>query len=106
MLLKGEITVAKDTLNYWMNCNISYQDGKAYSEHELLEIVNHGKPARVMVLSEQEAKALISEEYGFEYNSIKIEDICWYEATDWNYFRFSVRGRQYEVKNYETLTIL
>lgn len=98
--------MARDTLNCWMNCNISHQDGKAYSEHKLLEIDNHGKSAKVMILSEQEAKALISEEYGFEYNSIKIEDTCWYEATDWNYFRFSVKGYQYEARNYCALTIL
>ncbi|OQB15747.1 MAG: hypothetical protein BWY15_00460 [Firmicutes bacterium ADurb.Bin193] len=73
---------------------------KVYAEHDLITIDNHGKPIKVMVLSDQEAKALISEEFGFEYGSIKIEDVCWYEATDWNYFRFSVKGWQYEARDY------
>ena len=85
---------------------ISYENGKAYVEHELIEIDNHGKPTKVMVLSEQEAKAKISNEYGFEYNIIKITGTCWYEATDMNYFHFSVKGWQYEVKDFEALTIL
>jgi hypothetical protein len=88
-----------------MNC-ITYENGKAYVEHELIEIDNHGKPAKVMKLSEQEAKALISKEYGFEFNSIRITGTCWYEATDWNYFLFSVNGWQYEVKDFEALKIV
>ena len=89
-----------------MSGTILHQDGKAYIEHELIEIVNHGKTIKVRMLSEQEAKARISSEYGFEYNSIRITGACWYEATDMNYFLFSVKGWQYEVKDFEALTIL
>lgn len=85
---------------------ISYENGKAYIEHELIEIDNHGKQIKVRKLNEMEAKALISNEYGFEFNSIRITGACWYEATDMNYFLFSVNGWKYEVKNFEALKIL
>ena len=95
------------TLNYWMNSCIRHMDGKVWSEHDLIEIERKlsGKH-KVMRLSEQEAKALISDEYGFEYSSIKIEGDCWYEATDMNYFRFSVKGWQYEAEDYGAPKIL
>lgn len=61
----------------------------------------------VCILSEEEAKAAISQEYGFEYNSIKIERSCWYVATDMNYFCFSVQNRwKYEVRDYGALQII
>lgn len=85
---------------------IIYENGKAYTEHEQIEIDNHGKQIKVRKLSEQDAKALISNEYGFEFNSIKIIGTCWYEATDMNYFQFSVKGWQYEAKDFEALKIL
>lgn len=85
---------------------IIHENGKAYVERELMEIDNHGKPTKVRKLNEQEAKALISREYGFEYNSIQIIGACWYEATDMNYFHFRVNGWQYEVKDFEALTII
>jgi hypothetical protein len=48
-------------------------------------------------------RALISGEYGFEYNGIDISDVCWYNATDYNYFSFSVKGWEYEVENFGAL---
>lgn len=86
--------------------SILYENGMAYVQQELIEIDNHGKQIKVRKLSEQEAKAHLSCEYGFEFNSIKITGTCWYEATDMNYFLFSVIGWQYEAKDFEALKIL
>lgn len=74
-------------------------------------------------LSETEAKALINDEFGFEFSRIKLisEVDKWeldesskkwkhketynrpplYDATDWNYIRFDVNGYQYEFINGE-----
>jgi len=81
------------------------QDG-FWRETPLLEIDNHGRPTKVCVLSEEEARAKLSAEYGFDYNAIRIEATCWYEATDWNYFKFSVFGIMYEVHNYDVPVVL
>jgi len=81
--------------------------GRIWRECETIEIDNHGKKVRVRKLDDLEAKACISQEYGFEISAIKIEAPCWYEATDWNYFKFSVNGRwKYEVQNYEALKVI
>lgn len=80
--------------------------GKMWQECEIIKVESLGKLVPVRKLSELEAKACISQEYGFELNSIKIEAPCWYEATDWNYFKFSVKGRKYEVKNYGALKVI
>lgn len=72
-------------------------------------------------LDDTEAKALINKEYGFEYSQITIlrEAEVWeldktesrwtrkagynreplYDASDWNYIRFNVKGDQYEFIN-------
>lgn len=85
-------------------------DGQRYlREIKTMEIVNphsHGGKNRVEALDIPTAKALISHEYGFEFNSIQIEGVCWYDATDYNYFRFSVCGWQYEVKNFGLLEVV
>lgn len=73
---------------------------------ETIEIDSCGKKVKVRLLSELEAKALISQEYGFELNSIKIIGQCWYEATDWNYFEFMVKGWKYRVKNFGALELI
>lgn len=88
-----------------MNC-IKYMDGKAYLEREMMEVTIEGRKHKVWILTENDAKAKISEEYGFEFNSIRIEDACWYEATDMNHFRFSVKGWQYQIDNYGLLEVL
>ena len=88
-----------------MNC-VMHMDGKAYLERELIEVTIDGRQHTVMVLTEQEAKALISKEYGFEFNRIKIEGTCWYEATDMNHFRFSVNDMHYAADNFEHLEII
>lgn len=81
--------------------------GRIWRECETIEIDNHGQKAIVRKLDDLEARACISAEYGFEMGSIKIEAPCWYEATDWNYFKFSVGGRwKYEVENYGPLKVL
>ena len=82
---------------------VRYENGLVLREIPLIEVELHGKIHKVCVLPELEAKARISREYGFEFNSIKIEATCWYEATDMNYFRFSVCGEHYEVKDYGVL---
>ena len=84
-------------------------DGRDMKEVVMIEIDNPytatGKDY-VRALCVDEAKALIAKEYGFEYNSIEIGDVCWYDATDYNYFRFAVGGRKYEVKNFGALTVV
>jgi hypothetical protein len=75
--------------------------GETYRSIELITVELHGREHTVPALTDFEAKAAISEEFGFEFNSIRIEDTCWYEAADMNYFLFSARGRQYEVKDFE-----
>lgn len=72
-------------------------------------------------LTDERAKAWINDELGFEFSQIKIvrevktykKDGCRlivdqryqreprYEATDWNYVRFDVKGWQYELVNGE-----
>ena len=77
----------------------------------------HGDPR---VLTEEEAKQLIHEEFGFDPEMVEIiaevstyqvnkyhqlrkketfERVPCYEATDWNYVRFNCRGWQYEMVN-------
>lgn len=81
--------------------------GRMWQECDTMEIDNHGKTITVRKLSELEAKALISQEYGFEMSAIRIEAPCWYEATDMNYFRFSVKGRwTYEARHFEALQVI
>ena len=80
----------------------SMNHGKAFCELIMIEVELDSGKHIVRALFENEAKAEIAEEYGFEYNSIRIEDVCWYEATDMNYFRFSVRGDHYEVHDFGT----
>ena len=84
----------------------SYKDGIAYREVTMVEVEHSGRKFNVCALFENEAKAKISREYGFEYNAIRIEGTCWYEATDMNYFRFSVNGWHYEVLDFERLEIV
>ena len=79
------------------------ETGRVWRECETMDINNQGKTITVRRLSDLEAKALISAEYGFEMGSIWIQAPCWYEATDMNYFRFSVKSWQYEARNYEAL---
>lgn len=80
---------------------------KAYREYPLIEVELDSGVHKVRVLSEYEAKAKICEEYGFAYGAISIEATCWYEATDMNYFKFSVGGRWvYEAKDYGPLELL
>lgn len=72
-------------------------------------------------LNETEARALINKNFGFEFSQIEIiaEVDSWeldetgkkwvhkesytrkplYDATDWNYIRFNVKGYQYEFVN-------
>lgn len=74
-------------------------------------------------LTEDEAKARINKEFGFEFSQIRI--VCkvdtweldetgrkwvykesylrgaYHESTDWNYIRFDVKGYQYEYINGE-----
>ena len=52
------------------------------------------------------ARAKIAAQYGFEYNSIKIEADCWYIASDMNYFRFEVRGWHYIVRDFGPLDFI
>ncbi len=74
-----------------------------------------------MVLTDDEAKALINKNFGFEFSQIElIQKVdSWaldetgrkwihkesytrkalYDATDWNYIRFNVKGYQYEFVN-------
>lgn len=85
---------------------VTHRDGKAYLERNMIKTIVNGREHDVMVITEDEAKALISMEYGFEFNSIRIEGTCWYEATDMNHFRFSVKGWQYQVDNFERLQII
>ncbi|MDK2902450.1 MAG: hypothetical protein PWQ93_369 [Clostridiales bacterium] len=82
------------------------KNGRMLQECETVEIDNHGCKVRVKKLSDLEAKAYISMEYGFEMGAIWIEGPCWYDATDWNYFRFSVRGWHYEVRDFGPLQIV
>lgn len=73
------------------------------------------------LLNETEARALINKEFGFEFSQIELickvdtweldeTDKKWkhkathnrqplYDATDWNYIRFNVKGYQYEFIN-------
>lgn len=78
----------------------SFENGKAFRELVMIEVEHYGRRHTVRALYENEAKAMIAKEYGFEYNSIRIENVCWYEATDMNYFRFSVCDWHYEVRDY------
>ena len=86
-----------------------HRDGQYMKEVVMGEIANpHSETGKseVTVLCVDEAMALIAREYGFEYNSIRIRDICWYAATDWNYFRFSVAGWEYEVRDFGALEVV
>lgn len=86
---------------------ITYRDGHMYREAPVIEVELHNRKHTVRVLHEDEAKAKICEEYGFEYGAIRIEATCWYEATDMNYFKFSVGGRWvYEAEDYGALKLL
>jgi hypothetical protein len=81
-------------------------DGTHYVRQiHMIEIENayceNGK-TQVAALTHMEARAMIAQEYGFEFGHIKIEGICWYCASDYNHFSFSVRGRRYEADDYET----
>ena len=81
-------------------------NGEMYESFDTIVIDNLGKPTRVRALTQLEARALISAEYGFELSSIKIICQCWYEATDWNYFEFNVKGWKYRVRNFEALELI
>lgn len=91
-----------------MNMNYcSDGTGRRWRELETMVIENHGGTATVTLLREREAKMLLNQEYGFEVGQIKIEAPCWYEATDWNYFKFSVAGRwKYEVRDFGQLNVI
>ena len=81
--------------------------GDHLSEYETVDIKDgFGKPCKARKLYNDEARAKISQEYGFEYNSIKITGDCWYQATDWNYFKFHVHCWDYEVKDFGALQII
>jgi hypothetical protein len=85
------------------------RNGEYYQTINMIEITNPYTPSgmtKVQALNCVDAKAAISKEYGFEFNSIKVEGVCWYDATDYNHFRFSVRGWQYEANDYNFLTVL
>ena len=87
--------------------HISSRNGGLYAECQTIEIDWHGQKRTVRKLNEEEAMAKISAEYGFEFGTIEIIGDCWYEATDWNYFKFTVRNRwKYEVHNYGALEVL
>jgi hypothetical protein len=73
---------------------------------ELVDRILDHKPFIVPILRENEAKALISKEYGFEYNMIELDDICWYDARDYNHFEFRVRGWHYVADDFGPLTIV
>ena len=86
-----------------------YSNGRYMKEVIMVEIDNPysstGKRA-VRALCVDEAKALISREYGFEYNAIRIRGVCWYGAADYNYFRFAVGGWEYEAENFGALRVV
>ena len=86
---------------------ISSKEDKLFAECKTIEIEWRGEKRQVRKLNEEEAMAKISAEYGFEFGTIKIIGDCWYEATDWNYFKFTVRDKwKYEVHDYGALEVL
>ena len=86
---------------------IEYKDKKMVIVCDTMVIPGpNGKPVEVRKLCNDEARAKISEEYGFEYGSIVITADCWYEATDMNYFSFEVKCRGYEVRDFGDLQTL
>jgi hypothetical protein len=44
------------------------------------------------IISEEEAKNIINEQFAFERDKIEICGTAYYEATDWNFIRFMVKG--------------
>ena len=66
----------------------------------------YGRAIRVRKLGDDVARAKINVEYGFEYDHIKITGVCWYKATNMNYFRFEVKCREYEVWDFGDLEIV
>ena len=86
--------------------NVTHEEGRIYLRCETMETEDlFGKTLWVRKLFNDEARAIISDEYGFEYGSIIITADCWYGATDWDYFRFRVKCREYEVKDFGDLKI-